>query len=251
MSREYLGQPFDIHTGGIDHIPVHHNNEIAQSEAAYDVPLANVWMHNEHLIVSGPTSAEGIGAIKKMAKSGENFVTLQTLKDKGIHPLSYRYFLLQAHYRSPINFSWEALGAAQTSYLKLLYKFSKLSTEGETPRVNPLYFEILKMLSDDLGTSRLLSDMWVGLQNPMKSIRERDIVLDYDRVLGLDIENQSKKLTEGMNAVAEDIKKLSLVREEARKAKDFKKSDELRDQIQKEGYEVMDTDSGPIIRKSI
>lgn len=235
LSRKYLGQPFDIHTGGIDHIPTHHQNEIAQSEAAYDSPLAQRWMHSEFI---------NIGEAK-MAKSGGNFITLQTLKDRGIHPLAYRYFLLTAHYRSPVNFSFEALEAAQTAYCKLLMSFSVLEVSSASS-VIPAEAGIQESLSDDLNTSAVIAGVWRLLKE--KNYRS---IVDADRILGLDIENQSKKLAEEMNAVPEDIKKLASTREDARRQKDFKKSDELRDQIQKEGFEVMDTDSGPLLRKKL
>ena len=240
MSRKYLGQPFDIHTGGIDHIPVHHNNEIAQSEAAYDVPLANVWMHNEFLNMS-----DG-----KMAKSGENFITLQTLKDKGIHPLTYRFFLLAANYRTPVTFSQELIRKVQAENLYPLY-----ITVGELPRggvVNEKYrSRFLDALGDDLNTAEALSLVYaiLGDAEHLPSADKRATIMDFDRVFGLDIDNQSKKLKEEMNSVPDDIKKLASTREDARRAKDFKKSDELRAKIEKEGFEVMDTDSGTIIRK--
>ncbi|MDO8594877.1 MAG: cysteine--tRNA ligase, partial [bacterium] len=243
MSRKYLDQPFDIHTGGIDHIPVHHQNEIAQSEAAYGVPLANVWMHNAYLIFGK----------EKMAKSGKDVVTMKILQDHGIHPISYRYFLLQAHYRSPVNFSWEALQAAQTAYLKLLVGFSALDASfasvipaTEQQRSSRRLSGIQEFIGDDLNTSDILASVWRLLKE-----KNRVSILDSDRILGLDIENQSKRFAEEMNAVPEEIKKLASAREDARKAKDFKKSDELRDQIQKEGFEVMDTDSDPIVRKKL
>ena len=243
MSRKYLGQPFDIHTGGIDHVPVHHQNEIAQSEAAFGVPLANVWMHNEFLNIQ-----EG-----KMAKSGENFITLQALKDKGIHPLAYRYYLLQASYRSPINFSWEALQSAQIGYRGLLAKFAKKENVTEsvdgTRQAKEMLLQIRGSLCDDLNTAYsigLLRSSTFSFQTVTSLF-----VKELDLILGLDIENQSQKLSEEMNAVPADIKKLASARENARKAKDFKKSDELRDQIQKEGFEVMDSDFGPIVRKVI
>ena len=242
MSREYLGQPFDIHTGGIDHIPVHHNNEIAQSEAAYDVPLANVWMHNEFL-----NMLDG-----KMSKSSESFTTLQTLRDRGINPLAYRFFLLEARYRTPLEFSEQLIHRVQDEKLYALYlTISELPAGGV---VNEIYrSRFLDALRDDLNTAEALSLVYaiLGDIEYLSPADKLATILDFDRVFGLDIERRSKKLKEEMNSVPDDIKKLAMVREEARKAKDFKKSDELRDQIQKEGYEVMDTDSGPIIRKSI
>ncbi len=241
MSRKYLGQPFDVHTGGIDHIPVHHQNEIAQSEAAYDVPLANVWMHNEFV---------NMGEVK-MAKSGDNFITLQTLKDKGIHPLAYRYYLLEARHSTPIAFSQEALKAAQSTYVDLLRTFASLEVGGRPSSAYVLRF--IEAINDDLNTAESLSFIYavLGGVEHLSSADMRATILDFDRVLGLDIENQSKKLAEEINDVPEGIKILASAREDARRQKDFKKSDELRDQITKEGFEVMDTDSGPIVRKII
>ncbi len=243
MSRKYLGQPFDIHTGGIDHIPVHHNNEIAQSEAAFGVPLANVWMHNEYLIV--PSG--------KMAKSGENFITMQTLKDRGIHPLAYRYYLLQASYRSPIKFSWEALQSAQIGYRGLLAEFAKKENINEskdsTRQADEMLLQIRDSINDDLNTAYPIGLLWSSIFS-FQTVTPR-FVKELDLILGLDIENQSKKLAEEMKAISDEIKKLASAREDARRLKDFKKSDELRDQIQKEGFEVTDTDSGPIVRKKL
>ncbi|PIQ68218.1 MAG: cysteine--tRNA ligase [Candidatus Taylorbacteria bacterium CG11_big_fil_rev_8_21_14_0_20_46_11] len=255
MSRKYLGQPFDIHTGGIDHIPVHHQNEIAQSEMAYDTPLANVWMHSEFLNISNSTSAEdGSGVAKKMAKSGENFITLQTLIDKGIHPLAYRYYLLQAHYRSPITFSWGALEAAQKSLWTFLLKMNS-----STVRIGQLDWSLKDWetrletaISDDLNTSILIALMHEAAQNynPKETARW-ELVNKVDKILGLGLYELGEELSKEMNAVPEDIKQLASTREEARKAKDFKKSDELREKITKEGFEVLDTDSGPIVRKKL
>ncbi|HEY4508076.1 MAG TPA: cysteine--tRNA ligase [Candidatus Paceibacterota bacterium] len=249
MSRKYLGQPFDIHTGGIDHIPVHHQNEIAQSEAAYGVPLANYWMHNEHLNMG----------VEKMAKSGENFITLQTLKDRGIYTLAYRYWLLIAHYRTPIEFIFEALKNAQNSYVKLLTEFIKLSPLDKHEPMQQqgnlhqkMSTKMGEAINDDLNTSRLLALLWVTIETSHLTSREKsDLILETDKILGLDIENQSKKLAEEMNAIPEDIRKLSAAREDARRSKDFAKSDELREHIRAAGFEIMDTDSGPIVRKKL
>lgn len=229
MSRKYLGQPFDIHTGGIDHIPTHHQNEIAQSEAAYGEPLAHYWLHSEFVNV-----ADG----NKMAKSEDNFLTLRSLTGKGVQPLAYRYLLLQTHYRSPLQFSWEALLAAQTAYIKLLSVFLRLENTGIA--------EHLGEIEDDLNTPTLVAKLWEWMKGG-----NRAAVLEADKILGLDIENQSKILAEEMNAVPDDIRKLATAREDARKAKDFTKADSLRDEIRSAGYEVMDTDDGFILRRKI
>jgi cysteinyl-tRNA synthetase len=229
MSRKYLGQPFDIHTGGIDHISIHHQNEIAQSEVAYDTPLANYWMHCE--FVNVPSG--------KMAKSGENFITLRTLQEKGVHPLAYRYYLLQAHYRSPIAFSWEALEAAQNAYFKLIAAIHKMQGD----KIQDINFG--NIINDDMDTPKLIAEIW-------KLLKERNggAILNADNFLGLDIENQSRKLAEEMNAVPKEIKEKVSRREIARRNKNFSESDAIRNEIRSAGYEIMDTDEGPIVRKS-
>ena len=230
MSKKYLGQPFDIHTGGIDHIPAHHQNEIAQSEAAYGVPLANYWMHSEFVNIAGG---------EKMAKSEENFLTLRALAKKGIHPLSYRYYLLQTHYRSPLAFSWKALIAAQTAYFKLLAAFSRMQK-------NTVPAAAVDEINDDLNTPTLIAKLW-------KFVKEenRNAILDADKILGLDIEHQSQRITEEAKTVPEKIKEIAARREAARLAKDFARADALRAEILSTGYEILDTDSGPIVRKQI
>ncbi len=240
MSRKYLGQPFDIHTGGIDHIPVHHQNEIAQSEAAYGVPLANYWMHNEHLNMGN----------EKMAKSGENFITLQTLKERGIHPLSYRYYLLGAHYRSPINFSSEALEAAQTAFQRILLGVARIVKSGKTEQDSIFEQKLKELMSDDLDTPVAIAYLNQVVSGQTASVGV-SIIKYFDGVLGLNLIEESAKLVEEMNAVPENIKKLSSAREDARRDKNFAKADTLRADIRAAGFEVMDTGSGPLIRKNI
>ncbi|TSC83444.1 MAG: cysteinyl-tRNA synthetase [Parcubacteria group bacterium Gr01-1014_17] len=238
MSRKYLGQPFDIHTGGIDHIPTHHQNEIAQSEAAYGVPLANYWLHSEFVKV--PSG-------EKMSKSEENFLTLKKLTEKGIHPLAYRYYLLQTHYRSPLQFSWEALAGAQTAYFKLLHAFAGLRGSrliGDLPPVRRRGGKRQDIINDDLNTPVLLAHLWELVKE-----KNRSAILDADRILGLDIENQAQKLAEETKNIPDEIQKLAGAREDARRAKDFKTSDALRVQIEQKGFTVSDTNDGSIIRR--
>lgn len=240
MSRKYLGQPFDIHTGGIDHIPIHHQNEIAQSEAAYGVPLANYWLHNEYLIV--PSG--------KMAKSGEDFITLRTLAKKNISSIAYRYYLLTAHYRSPIHFGFDALLAAQHSYIKLLLAFGALTGNGSVSAKYKKRFE--KSANDDLLTPACIAAMWDMLKDDAVSDADKRVtVLDFDAVLGLDIEHQSEVLKKEMGSVPQEIKALALKREEARAAKRFKEADAIRAEIHDAGFEVMDADSGTLVRKTL
>jgi cysteinyl-tRNA synthetase len=238
MSRELLGQPFDLHTGGIDHIPVHHNNEIAQSEAAYGTKLANFWMHNEFINISG----------EKMAKSEGNFITLKTIEEKGFSPLAYRYLLLGSHYRTPTSFSWESLGASATAFFKLINLVGLLNDGGHA---SPQYIkEFTEAIENDLNTPQALAVLWKMVRD--KNISGEDIkatILDFDKVLGLDISSQSIKLQQYLEAIPDQIKELAVEREDARDKKDFAKSDEIREQIKALGYDVLDTDSGQKLQK--
>ncbi|MEX2014200.1 MAG: cysteine--tRNA ligase [Parcubacteria group bacterium] len=174
MSTKYLGQTFDIHTGGIDLAPIHHNNEIAQSENACGCTLANYWLHNEYVNV-----ADG-----KMAKSEGNQITLNVVVEKGFSPLAYRYFLLMAHYRTPVNFSWEALEAADNAYKKLKKFTSGLSLGGI---VNEDYQKrFTEKLENDLNTAQALAIVWGLLKDKEVSAEDKlATILDFDKVLGL------------------------------------------------------------------
>lgn len=176
MSEKILGQPFDIHTGGVDHIPIHHNNEIAQSESAYDTKLANFWLHNEFVTV-----ADG-----KMAKSEDNQITLKTLIEDKYSPLAYRYFLLLAHYRTPVKFSWEALGAAQNAYNKLSNFVSNISEEGVIDKAYRAKF--VEKIENDLNMAQALAVLWTLVKDKEISLGDkRATILDFDKVLGLNL----------------------------------------------------------------
>jgi len=225
MSEKYLGQPFDIHCGGIDHIPVHHTNEIAQSEAANDKPLANYWLHGEFLLIAGGD---------KMAKSGENFLTLEEIKKKGINPLAYRYFLLQAHYRKQLTFSWNALGAAQNG-LKHFYESARAIAKNEKALDDRLLQEqFLTKINNDLELPGAIALIW-------DVMKERKInlstLLDFDKILGLKIQDELDKKEE---AAPDKVLKLAEKRKLARENKDWKESDRLRAEIVKMGYEIKD-----------
>ncbi len=230
MSHKYLGQPFDIHTGGIDHVPIHHTNEIAQSEAAYDKPLANYWIHNAHY---------NIGEAK-MAKSGENFITLQTLLEKKIKPLALRYVFLGARYSSPITFSFDSLEGADSALRKLRQRISNMPATG---KINYEYKErFLSFVNDNLDTARAVALVWDLLRD--ENITEEDkkaTVLDFDRVLGLRLgEKEEFEIPEVVSLLIEK-------RDKAREDKDFKTSDKLRDEIESLGFEVKDTENGTVV----
>ena len=181
MSRALLHQPFDVHTGGVDHIPVHHNNEIAQSEAAYDTPLANFWLHNEFVTVAGPSTELGVN---KMAKSEGNFITLKALQEKGFSPLAYRYFLLMAHYRTPVTFSWEALEAASNAFEKLKRFVGPLSAINEVDEAYKAKFK--EKIENNLNTAQALAVLWTLVKDKEVTPENKlATLLDFDKVLGL------------------------------------------------------------------
>jgi cysteinyl-tRNA synthetase len=234
MGIKFLGEQFDIHTGGIDHISIHHTNEIAQSECATGKkPFVKFWMHNEFVDTGG----------EKMAKSAGNFLQIKSLTDKNIDPIAYRFWLLMANYRTKMNFNWEALEGAETA-LKRLYGLY-LDIKDEQGQVHKEYQNKFKeYLGDDLDTPQALSLLWDVFKD--KNISDGDkkaTILDFDKILGLGFENLK------IDIVPEEIKKLAEERELARKNKDFKKSDELRDKINSLGYEIKDMASGQKINK--
>ncbi|MFH1472976.1 MAG: cysteine--tRNA ligase [bacterium] len=182
MSRRYLGQPFDIHTGGTDHIPIHHNNEIAQSEAAHNKSLANYWLHVAFLNMDG----------EKMAKSAGTFLTLNELVDKGHSPLAYRYLLLQSHYRTPTTFTWESLEASSKALEKLQKLVASLlapsGVEGpEGGSVDLAYkAKFVEKLENDFNTPQALAIVWtLAKDKEVKLEDKRTTLLDFDKVLGL------------------------------------------------------------------
>lgn len=222
MAIKLLGQPFDIHCGGIDHIPVHHTNEIAQSEAANNKPLANYWLHGEYLLVSQD----------KMSKSGKNFLTLQTVKDRYIPPLAYRYFLLQTHYRKQLYFSWKSLLSAQKG---LNHFYSLITQLPKTPLRNDekTIEKIKKSLNNDLNIPEALATTWIFIKNRTISL---PAILNLDKVFGLKI----KKYIQITNSIPKNIEQLSEKRKEARKNKNWQESDKIRKLIEKQGYLIED-----------
>jgi cysteinyl-tRNA synthetase len=235
MSRKYLGQPFDIHTGGIDHISIHHNNEIAQSEAAYDVPLSNYWMHNEFVLLEN----------NKMAKSAGDFITLNTLLEESISPLAYRYWLLTAHYRSPVNFGFETVLAAQTALIRLMITVRDYPEGGAINTVYQNNFNIL--INDDLDTPRALALVWELVKDgKITDADKRATLIDFDRVLGLNLASLSPVAEE---PIPIEVQALADAREEARKDKDWVKADALREEIELRGFEIIDTEKGIKIRE--
>ena len=228
MAQKYLGNTFDIHTGGIDHIPGHHNNEIAQSECANHVPLANIWMHGAFMNWKD----------KKMSKSDGSFITLSDLQNQNISPLSYRYFLLQAKYSQPIFFEIEDIKASQTAYHRLKNRIQDILKNEKEIEEKTIIHQIGEYINDDLNTPKVLAYLWdlVNDEHINKHIIEK-----FDSILGLKLLEQ--------DIIPEEILKLKEERDIARTNKDFVKSDELRDKIKDLGYEVLDTPDGTEIKK--
>lgn len=228
MACKYLGDTFELHTGGIDHIPVHHTNEIAQAQGAFGHDHVKYWMHSEFLKVDSG----------KMSKSKGNFLRLQTLKDKGYHSLDYRYFLLQAHYRKPQNFSWEALNAAKSARRKLMRKVSLIASSEEIQEETQHKQKFENAISDDLNIPKALSVLHDVLDSDLESGIKLEHVKKFDFVLGIGLRNiQTIK-------VPREVRKLASKREKLREQKRFLEADELRAQIFELGFIVKDDKDG-------
>jgi len=237
MGIDNLGIPFDIHCGGIDHISIHHTNEIAQAEAAYGRNLANYWMHGDFLVLK-----EG-----KMSKSKGNIIILNTIIDKRFSPLAYRYLALNAHYRSRLTFSWKAMESAQNSLNSLYQKISEIKTAKALKRTKQgkeYEKKFLETVNDDLDMPKSLAIMWQLIKDKKVSDNEKyAILLDFDKVLGLNL-NKIKK-----PRISSNIRILAREREKYRKDKNWEKADELRKKAEKMGYIIEDTDEGSKIGK--
>ncbi|MBW3015335.1 cysteine--tRNA ligase [Candidatus Woesearchaeota archaeon] len=240
MSMKYLGDQFDIHCGGIDHIPIHHTNEIAQSEAATGKKWVNYWLHGEFLLLD-----KG-----KMAKSGDKILIIETLVEKGFDPLDYRYFLLNAHYRKQLSFTFEALENARNSCDKLKSKVLEIKN-GESGKHNvkkiKLYKEkFIEYVNDDLNMPQALAVLWDLIKDKELGNKDKyELILDFDKVLGLRLDEVKEEKVD----VPEEVMNLVKQREEARKNKDWSKSDELRDKILEKGFKVEDSKEGSVVRK--
>lgn len=243
MGRKYLGDEFDIHTGGIDHIPTHHENEIAQSKGCTGKIPAKTWMHVEFLQVDGG----------KMSKSLGNVYTIKQLQEKGIEPLAYKLFCYTAHYRTKLNFTFEgafssqkALNRLREGYLKHLDGNQNISKDTLQEYKN----RFKDAINDDLNMPLAISILWEIVRNEEKSKQFASLLLDFDKITGLDIENSKKYLNELENQeIPEEILKLAEDRKRARENKQWDKSDELRNEILKKGYNIKDTKEGITIEK--
>ena len=285
MSMKYLGKHFDIHTGGIDHVPVHHTNEIAQSEGSFDEaerakgPWVNYWLHNEFLVIEGG----------KMSKSAGHFVTLQTslppekgfsLKDKGYEPLDYRFFLLGGHYRKQLVFSMEALDSAKNGRAALIQKIVKLAEKakiqipagktyakgqaddrtGLSEKANQILDAFKAGLENDLMTPVALSQVNKAIKETSLSAQEAlDLIDRMDSVIGLKLLDTAAKAQKDAQKAAKqampnhdgdpeaaEIDALVQARIQAKKDRDFAKADQIRDELTNRGIVVTDTPNGPV-----
>jgi cysteinyl-tRNA synthetase len=245
MSMKYLGEQFDIHAGGIDHIPIHHTNEIAQSEAATGKRWVNYWLHNEFLVLD-----KG-----KMSKSLGGFLTLQNLVDEGFETMDYRYFLLSGHYRSQLQFSDKSLTGARNSRKSLVEKVRALADKtgmvsGSPSETNPDESEKYLLafnsaIEDDLSTPRALAELWGLLKDGPVTLRALGIVFDMDRVLGLGLEAAcAEKKEKADDPEQSKIEELVARRTQAKKAKNFALADRIRQELKEKGIILEDGPEG-------
>ncbi len=233
MSMEYLGDCFDIHTGGIDHIPVHHENEIAQSEGASGKQFVKYWVHHDFVNIDR----------EKMSKSKKNFLRVEEVEGKGFNPMALRYLYLTGHYRSEMAFSFESLGSAQAALNKLREDVRGWDLEDRKP--GEFYNNFLRAVNEDLNIPKALAVVWEMVKSEMPSAQKAADLLEMDKILGLELDKYIGQKIE----VPEEVQKLVDQRERARVEKDFKRSDELRNEIKKLGFEVLDSAGGAKVKK--
>lgn len=246
MGRRFLGEEFDIHTGGVDHIPTHHENEIAQSKGATGKIPAHVWMHCEYLQVDGG----------KMSKSLGNTYTISQLEEKGISPLAFKLFCFTAHYRNKLNFTFEGAYGAQKALERLYDSYIKNANgvdDVDEDIIKEYAERFLAYINDDMNMPGAMSVVWEIARNAKKSIKFADLLLKFDKVLGLDMKNAENYLLEFKHEeseeLPEEIKALVEERKQARAEKNWAKSDEIRDRIISLGYSIKDTKDGIIVKK--
>ncbi len=232
MIRACLGLQIDIHTGGIEHIPIHHNNEIAQSECATGKkPLSRFWLHRAHIQIEGG----------KIAKSQGNVVYLSEIVKRGFDPLALRYVFLGAHYRTNANFSWEALEASQNALHKLYEYYSNTHDGKGIDNAAQYIGHFEQRINDDLDTPGALAVMWDMTRDQNVSfVAKKAAILEFDTVLGLNIAGHAQR----KYIVPQEVEQLLAAREQARAEKNWERSDELRAKIDSMGYSISDTEQG-------
>ncbi len=237
MSQKYLGEEFDIHTGGVDHIPTHHENEIAQSKGKSGKIPAHFWMHCNFLTIDGG----------KMSKSLGNIYTLDTLKEKDIEPLAYKLLCFSSHYRNKLNFTFEGAMSANTSLQRLRegYKKHLEGTEDvEEEVISDFEEKFHSAINDDLNMPIAMSVVWDVVRYPKKSKALANLLLKFDGIMGLNINKEEER-----EELPEEIQKLLEERKIARENKDWELSDKIRDIIKEKGYIIKDSQKGMIVEK--
>jgi cysteinyl-tRNA synthetase len=251
MSTKYLGEYFDIHSGGVDHIPVHHTNEIAQSEAAFGKPFVKYWIHSEFLQVNG----------RKMSKSLNNFYTLDDIEKKyGAEPLAFRLLCLMSYYRDKLNFTDESIISAQKTLNNIrdfIVRMKQIGADGESPKVEGLIIradkDFKEALSDDINTPRAMAVLFDFIKKMNKFVTQGlgkngsekalNFLFEADKVLGLELNKVTA--TTGNKKLNTFLKE----RDTARESKDWAESDRIRDEIRSFGFDVEDTPGGQVLKK--
>ena len=229
-----MGEEFDIHTGGIDLVPTHHENEIAQSKGCTGKVPARFWMHCEFLLIDGG----------KMSKSLGNTYLVQDIIDRGYEALAFKMMCFTSHYRNKLNFTWDALESSQNTLNRLregYRKHSEGNEEIEESILQEYKTKFQEAINDDLNMPVAMSVIWDVVKNPNKSKQLAELLLDFDKVLGIDIQ---KEVEEKTLDLPEEIKELIEKRKEARANKDWALSDQIRDELKEKGYAVKDTKEG-------
>ena len=244
MGKKYLGKEFDIHTGGVDHIPTHHENEIAQSKGCTGHIPAKRWMHVEFLQVDGG----------KMSKSLGNTYTLDQLQEKGIEPLAYKLFCYTAHYRTKLNFTFDSAISSQKALNRLresyLLHLESEDNNVEKEKIEEYRKRFMNAVNDDLNMPLAMGIVWEVARNEIKSKQYAKLLIEFDKILGLDIEHSKDYLEkEEKIELPEEIKSLVEQRKQTRENKDWAESDRIRDLLKEQGYVVKDTKEGQVIEK--
>lgn len=245
MSMKYLGESFDIHTGGIDHKEIHHPNEIAQSEAVTGKPLSKYWLHTAFMLVAG----------EKMSKSLGNTYTLYDLTEQNYDTLALRYLYLQTHYRQEMNFTYASLDAAQNAYKKLVLEISRwedpLFDSGAVPAgvVKEFEAKFLDAINEDLNMAKVLAVVWELVKSDMPSGAKAKLLFKFDTVLGLDLQNMSQQIRLAQGVVPGHIQQMVEERQRLRKQHSFNAADKIRAEVEKLGYLIEDAKKGIKIRK--
>jgi len=241
MVRSLLGQEIDIHTGGEEHVSIHHNNEIAQSEAASGRTFVHYWMHNAHLSIQG----------EKLAKSTGNAIYLSDVVNRGFHPLSLRYFFLQAHYRTPLSFSWDALAGASEALNRLWRLSREIAHESKRKSASSeARTRFLAAVRDDLATPQALGILWDALRSEDYTPEEKwGLLEDAETHFGLSLITPPDTGSLAGVDVPKDIQELLALREAARASKDFVAADRIRGDIERSGYRVDDGPHGPVLTR--